>query len=120
MIFFLVLACAHNPTGIDPTKEQWKQIADVIEVCILIFGSFIFNLNNVQLFYYNNRSVDCLRFSTRPIKGSLPVTWIMTLGPFAILTHEVLKWCALSHLPKTLDSTVNRNIRKTILSKHFF
>lgn len=23
--------CAHNPTGIDPTKEQWAQIADVIE-----------------------------------------------------------------------------------------
>ena len=23
--------CAHNPTGIDPTPEQWKQIADVIE-----------------------------------------------------------------------------------------
>ena len=28
----LILAgCAHNPTGIDPTDEQWKQIADVIE-----------------------------------------------------------------------------------------
>lgn len=25
-------ACAHNPTGCDPTQEQWKQIADVIEV----------------------------------------------------------------------------------------
>lgn len=24
-------ACAHNPTGCDPTHEQWKQIADVIE-----------------------------------------------------------------------------------------
>lgn len=24
-------ACAHNPTGCDPTEEQWKQIADVIE-----------------------------------------------------------------------------------------
>lgn len=24
-------ACAHNPTGVDPTEEQWKQIADVIE-----------------------------------------------------------------------------------------
>jgi len=24
-------ACAHNPTGSDPTKEQWKQIADVCE-----------------------------------------------------------------------------------------
>ncbi|XP_058461576.1 aspartate aminotransferase, cytoplasmic [Malaya genurostris] len=24
-------ACAHNPTGIDPTQEQWKKIADVCE-----------------------------------------------------------------------------------------
>ncbi|KAB0797642.1 hypothetical protein PPYR_08635 [Photinus pyralis] len=23
--------CAHNPTGCDPTQEQWKQIADVME-----------------------------------------------------------------------------------------
>lgn len=24
-------ACAHNPTGCDPTQEQWKQIADIME-----------------------------------------------------------------------------------------
>ncbi|KAJ1788054.1 hypothetical protein LPJ59_005608 [Coemansia sp. RSA 2399] len=24
-------ACAHNPTGIDPTPEQWQQIADAME-----------------------------------------------------------------------------------------
>jgi len=24
-------ACAHNPTGCDPTKDQWAQIADVIQ-----------------------------------------------------------------------------------------
>ncbi|KAH8260993.1 hypothetical protein KR044_001846, partial [Drosophila immigrans] len=24
-------ACAHNPTGMDPTHEQWKQIADLVE-----------------------------------------------------------------------------------------
>lgn len=24
-------ACAHNPTGCDPTPEQWAKIADVIE-----------------------------------------------------------------------------------------
>lgn len=24
-------ACAHNPTGLDPTEEQWKQIADLME-----------------------------------------------------------------------------------------
>lgn len=22
--------CAHNPTGIDPTREQWKQVADLV------------------------------------------------------------------------------------------
>jgi len=24
-------ACAHNPTGIDPTESQWKQISDVVK-----------------------------------------------------------------------------------------
>lgn len=24
-------ACAHNPTGVDPTMEEWKVIADVIK-----------------------------------------------------------------------------------------
>jgi aspartate aminotransferase len=24
-------ACAHNPTGVDPTQEQWKQIAEVMK-----------------------------------------------------------------------------------------
>lgn len=27
----LLHACAHNPTGLDPTKEQWKAIADICE-----------------------------------------------------------------------------------------
>jgi aspartate aminotransferase, cytoplasmic len=27
---FLLHACAHNPTGVDPTSEQWESIADVI------------------------------------------------------------------------------------------
>ena len=27
----LLHACAHNPTGIDPTPEQWKQISDVVK-----------------------------------------------------------------------------------------
>ncbi|KAF2763171.1 PLP-dependent transferase [Pseudovirgaria hyperparasitica] len=26
----LLHACAHNPTGVDPTQEQWKQIAQVM------------------------------------------------------------------------------------------
>ena len=27
---FLLHACAHNPTGVDPTREQWKEIAKVM------------------------------------------------------------------------------------------
>lgn len=27
----LLHACAHNPTGVDPTKEQWKRIAEVCQ-----------------------------------------------------------------------------------------
>ena len=36
---FLFHACAHNPTGVDPTKEQWKQISDAIKAnnCGVIF-----------------------------------------------------------------------------------
>ncbi|KAH0555804.1 Aspartate aminotransferase, cytoplasmic, partial [Trichoglossum hirsutum] len=26
----LLHACAHNPTGVDPTREQWKEIAEVV------------------------------------------------------------------------------------------
>lgn len=28
---FLLHACAHNPTGCDPTKEQWSEIANVMK-----------------------------------------------------------------------------------------
>jgi len=28
---FLLHACAHNPTGVDPTTEQWKAVAEVMK-----------------------------------------------------------------------------------------
>lgn len=27
----LLHGCAHNPTGIDPTRDQWAKIADIIQ-----------------------------------------------------------------------------------------
>ena len=27
----LLHACAHNPTGVDPTRDQWKEIADIFD-----------------------------------------------------------------------------------------
>lgn len=34
-------ACAHNPTGCDPSQEQWKQIADLMEV-IPLYSHFTY------------------------------------------------------------------------------
>ncbi|CAN6272067.1 unnamed protein product [Urochloa humidicola] len=30
--FFLLHACAHNPTGVDPTEEQWREISHQFKV----------------------------------------------------------------------------------------
>ena len=27
----MLQACGHNPTGIDPTEEQWKKIAQIMK-----------------------------------------------------------------------------------------
>ena len=29
----LLHACAHNPTGVDPNQDQWKEIAEIMKVC---------------------------------------------------------------------------------------
>jgi aspartate/tyrosine/aromatic aminotransferase len=29
----LLHACAHNPTGVDPSIDEWQQILRVIQVC---------------------------------------------------------------------------------------
>ncbi len=39
----LLHGCCHNPTGIDPTEEQWAEIADVLaERCLLPFVDFAY------------------------------------------------------------------------------
>ena len=27
----LLHACAHNPTGVDPTLEEWRRVLDVVQ-----------------------------------------------------------------------------------------
>ena len=29
---FVLHACAHNPTGVDPTKEQWMELSEIFKV----------------------------------------------------------------------------------------
>ena len=56
LIFFLQAApdrsvvllhmVAHNPTGLDPTHEQWLEIAKVCKVCYLFLIIFALNKDN--------------------------------------------------------------------------
>jgi len=65
----LLHACAHNPTGIDPTMEQWKEIASVIQkrnALVLFdmayqgFASGDFNKDAAALRYFVNNGHDVL------------------------------------------------------------
>jgi len=43
--------CAHNPTGLDPTEDQWKQIAEIMKV------NKIKKINLVFIVMYNDRNI---------------------------------------------------------------
>ena len=46
----LLHACAHNPTGVDPTPEQWKGIADVIaEKKLFSFFDMAYQVRSMSL-----------------------------------------------------------------------
>lgn len=62
----LLHACAHNPTGCDPTPQQWISIANVVEVL-----TFLFKIVQSQIIHIF-RGKTILYFSIRPIKV-LPV-----------------------------------------------
>ena len=59
-------ACAHNPTGVDPTREQWKRIADLMEV---LSFKYLFSLfKNGTNMYFFFRSAACSHFLTQLTK----------------------------------------------------
>jgi aspartate/tyrosine/aromatic aminotransferase len=43
----LLQACAHNPTGVDPTQEQWREISKAVKV---IFNKKFFELKLLLIF----------------------------------------------------------------------
>lgn len=40
----LLHACAHNPTGVDPSRDQWKGILAAIQVRILMNIMFFLSI----------------------------------------------------------------------------
>lgn len=107
---FVLHACAHNPTGTDPTPEQWKQIADVMMVlhrrAIFPFGlSCVRTDDRVRLLFCRGGSCSCSL--TRLIRGSPRAVWTRMPGPSATLSQWALNYSAPSPSPKTLVFTVS-------------
>ena len=65
---FLLHACAHNPTGVDPTEDQWRQFADVF----LEKGHFAFFDCAYQGFASGDLDRDA-RSVRLPLYSSLPL-----------------------------------------------
>ncbi|RYR09010.1 hypothetical protein Ahy_B05g076971 isoform M [Arachis hypogaea] len=45
--FFLLYACAHNPTGVDPSEEQWQEISSLIKILSLLVRDLSSHLNTL-------------------------------------------------------------------------
>lgn len=112
----LLHACAHNPTGVDPTEQQWREIADVIRAknhfpffdtayqgfasgdldrdagAIRYFVEQGFELLVAQSFAKNfglyGERAGCFHFVTSPTGASAPETVTRVASQLAILQRS--------------------------------
>jgi aspartate/tyrosine/aromatic aminotransferase len=90
----LLHACAHNPTGLDPTTEQWERIADVIQV------------TTDMLSYLFLRGSTIFPFSIVHTKVSQVVTLIKMQRLFGFLSNVAWNYFAHNLSQKIVVSTV--------------
>jgi aspartate aminotransferase, mitochondrial len=57
---FLLHACAHNPTGVDPSQEQWRELSEAMKAK----GHVVFFDNAYQGFASGDSEVDAFAVST--------------------------------------------------------
>lgn len=55
----IIHACAHNPTGCDPSKEQWRELADIFK------ERQLFPLFDAAYLGFNSGNVDNDAFAIR-------------------------------------------------------
>lgn len=102
----LLHVCAHNPTGCDPTREQWISIANVIEVFMMSLAPFSKNL--IQFRFSSGKNI--LHFSIQPIKALPVMIWTKMHFPFDTLRSEALKCSAHNLSRRTLACMVRGSV----------
>lgn len=112
--------CAHNPTGMDPTHDQWKQIAEIFKACVkikILFKKFLgyFLSSYFSIFrqiwdipvhiiycFFSFRKGIYFHFSILLIKVSQVVMWTRMHGLCDILLSKDWNCFAHNHLPRIL------------------
>ena len=104
---FLLHACAHNPTGVDPTEEQWKAIATVF----LAKGHYAFFDSAYQGFASGDldRDAAAVRYF---VTSSVPMLVCQVRsGEFTFGAIASLNGLTRRALPKMPGCTVNGSAR---------
>ena len=66
----LLHACAHNPTGVDPRPEQWKELSAVVkERKLLCFFDMAYQVSTYRVICHLESEVPCYQF------GEFLVLW---------------------------------------------
>lgn len=101
-------ACAHNPTGCDPTKEQWEKIAEVIKVhIVLLFFTSSILLLIIYIFFFNFRLKTYSHSLTVLIKDLRQAISKRIVGLFVTLISLALNSSVHNRLLKTLAFMVS-------------
>jgi aspartate aminotransferase len=87
---FLLHACAHNPTGVDPTVEQWKEISEAVKAG----GHYAF----FDMAYQGFASGDT-------DKDAFPVRYFVEQGHNPCLAQSFAKNMVIASAPFELDET---------------
>ena len=73
----LLHACAHNPTGVDPRPEQWKELSAVVkERKLLCFFDMAYQVSTYRVICHLESEVPCYQF------GEFLVLWADTVAGY--------------------------------------
>lgn len=106
--------CAHNPTGCDPTREQWREIADVVR------GKNLFPIFDSAYLGFNSGSVDedawPIRYFTEDlrIEAAVCLSFSKNMGLYGERIGTVIFVMAAKELRGPLQSILENCQRSTI------
>ncbi|GME42069.1 Aspartate aminotransferase [Neofusicoccum parvum] len=107
-------ACAHNPTGCDPSRDQWKQIATVIK------EKRIFPIFDSAYLGFNSGSVDEDAWAIRyfledlALEAAVCMSFAKNMGLYGERVGLVLFVTASAEIARTMHSILENVQRSTV------